>query len=105
MDKRVELHGTSRADMNGKRGVATDFHRYRADRFLKGPVHGAARQRRGVQGQADERAGRGDGRRNGWWDGGEQGEGKEQGEEGAGPAHVNDVSAAVAHVRVWQCEG
>ena len=26
MDKRVELHGTSRADMNGKRGVATDFH-------------------------------------------------------------------------------
>jgi len=28
MDKRVELHGTSRADMNGKRGVATDFHWY-----------------------------------------------------------------------------
>jgi len=26
MDKRVELHGTSRADMNGKRGVVTDFH-------------------------------------------------------------------------------
>ena len=26
MDKRVELHGTARADMNGKRGVATDFH-------------------------------------------------------------------------------
>ena len=26
MDKRVELHGTSRADMNGKCGVATDFH-------------------------------------------------------------------------------
>jgi len=26
MDKRVELHGTSRVDMNGKRGVATDFH-------------------------------------------------------------------------------
>ena len=26
MDKRVELHGTSRADLNGKRGVATDFH-------------------------------------------------------------------------------
>ena len=26
MNKRVELHGTSRADMNGKRGVATDFH-------------------------------------------------------------------------------
>ena len=24
MDKRVEIHGTSR--MNGKRGVATDFH-------------------------------------------------------------------------------
>ena len=26
MDKRVEIHGTSRADMNGKCGVATDFH-------------------------------------------------------------------------------
>ena len=26
MDKRVKIHGTSRADMNGKRGVATDFH-------------------------------------------------------------------------------
>ena len=28
MDKRVEIHGTSRGDMNGKRGVATDFHYY-----------------------------------------------------------------------------
>ena len=28
MDKRVEIHGTSRADLNGKRGVATDFHYY-----------------------------------------------------------------------------
>ena len=28
MDKRVEMHGTSRADMNGKRGAATDFHWY-----------------------------------------------------------------------------
>ena len=26
MDKWVEIHGTSRADINGKRGVATDFH-------------------------------------------------------------------------------
>ena len=26
MDKRVEIHGTAQADMNGKRGVATDFH-------------------------------------------------------------------------------
>ena len=26
MDKRVEIHGTTRAEMNGKRGVATDFH-------------------------------------------------------------------------------
>ena len=26
MDKRVEIHGTSRADMNGQRGFATDFH-------------------------------------------------------------------------------
>ena len=32
MHKRVELHGTSRADMNGKRGVATDYHSYPADR-------------------------------------------------------------------------
>ena len=29
MDKRVEIHGTSRADINGKRGVATDFHWYK----------------------------------------------------------------------------
>ena len=28
MDKWVEIHGTSRADMNGKRGIATDFHWY-----------------------------------------------------------------------------
>ena len=26
MDKRVEIHGTGRADINGKCGVATDFH-------------------------------------------------------------------------------
>ena len=26
MDRRVEIHGTSRTDMNGKCGVATDFH-------------------------------------------------------------------------------
>ena len=26
MDKRVEIHGTTRADINGKRGIATDFH-------------------------------------------------------------------------------
>ena len=26
MDQRVEIHSTSRADINGKRGVATDFH-------------------------------------------------------------------------------
>ena len=31
MDKRVEIHGTSRADMNGKRGVAIDFHYNRED--------------------------------------------------------------------------
>ena len=29
MDKRVEVHGTSRPDINGKRGVATDFHWYK----------------------------------------------------------------------------
>ena len=26
MDERVEIHGTTRQDMNGKRGLATDFH-------------------------------------------------------------------------------
>lgn len=26
MDKRVEIHGTARAEMNGKRGVAVDYH-------------------------------------------------------------------------------
>ena len=31
MDKRVEIHGTSRADINGKCGVATDFHYYEDD--------------------------------------------------------------------------
>ena len=31
MDKRVEIYGTSRADMNGKRGVAVDFHINRED--------------------------------------------------------------------------
>ena len=28
MDQRVEIHSTSRPDINGKRGVATDFHWY-----------------------------------------------------------------------------
>ena len=32
MDKRVEIHGTSRTDMNGKRGVAVDCHSSQADR-------------------------------------------------------------------------
>ena len=31
MDKRVEIHGTSRADINGQRGVATDFHSFPHD--------------------------------------------------------------------------
>ena len=35
MDKRVEIHGTSRADMNGKRGVATDFHPLDFDDYSK----------------------------------------------------------------------
>jgi len=26
LDERVEIHGTTRTDMNGRRGVATDFH-------------------------------------------------------------------------------
>ena len=26
MDKRVQIRGTTRQDMNGKRGLATDFH-------------------------------------------------------------------------------
>ena len=32
MDKRVEIHGTSRADMNGKCGVVTDFYAIDQDR-------------------------------------------------------------------------
>ena len=32
MDKRAEIHGTSRADTHGKRGVAVDFHINREDR-------------------------------------------------------------------------
>ena len=31
MGKRVEIHGTSRADMNGKRGATTDFHYYEGE--------------------------------------------------------------------------
>ena len=31
MDKRVAIHGTSRADMNGKRGVAIGFQYNRED--------------------------------------------------------------------------
>ena len=33
MDKRVEIHGSSRADMNGKRGVAIDFHPVGGEHF------------------------------------------------------------------------
>jgi len=32
MDQRVEIHSTSRADINGKRGVATDFLYIRGDK-------------------------------------------------------------------------
>ena len=32
MDQRVEVYGTSRHDLNGKHGVATDFHYYHDDR-------------------------------------------------------------------------
>ena len=39
MDKRVEIHGTSRADMNGKRGVATDFHWYEDESKWRYTVH------------------------------------------------------------------
>ena len=31
MDKRVEIHSTTRDDINGKRGVAIDFHYNRED--------------------------------------------------------------------------
>ena len=31
MEQRVEVHGTSRHDLNGKHGVATDFHCYEDD--------------------------------------------------------------------------
>ena len=32
MDQRVEVYGTCRNDLNGKHGVATDFHCYQDDR-------------------------------------------------------------------------
>ena len=32
MDQRVVVYGTSRHDLNGKHGVATDFHCYEDDR-------------------------------------------------------------------------
>ena len=35
MDQRVEIHGTSRTDMNGKCGVATDFHWYEDESKLR----------------------------------------------------------------------
>ena len=31
MDQRIEVYGTTRHDLNGKRGVATDFHGYASD--------------------------------------------------------------------------
>ena len=57
MDKRVELHDhTRRVDMNGECGVtATDCHCSRDDKSTWRHVHGQARLRRGVQGQAGER--------------------------------------------------
>ena len=34
MDKRVEIHGTGRADLNGQRGAATDFHLHMQDKTM-----------------------------------------------------------------------
>ena len=31
MDQRVEIYGATRHDMNGKRGIATDYHYYQDD--------------------------------------------------------------------------
>ena len=100
MDKRVEIHGTSRADTNGKRGVATDFQvpDGRTIRTHDLALHGQARRRRGVQGQAGERAGGGGGRRRrcrcrcgcGCGPGEGQGHRQGQGKEGAGRAQVSE---------------
>ena len=76
MDKRVEIHGTSRADMNGKHGVALDFHCYTEDRtkdrytvqFDSGeafkvkpanvPLRGRVVRAAGAEGQGEEGQGR-----------------------------------------------
>ena len=44
MDRRVELHGTSHVDLNGKCGIATDFHYYKADQ--SNSVYNAADKRK-----------------------------------------------------------
>ena len=93
MGKRVEVHGTGPADMNGKRGLASR-HRLSHDpwrRPERPAVHGAARQRRGVQGEASERAGRGAGRRGRRGRSG-SGQGEGQGEEGAERAQVRSLT-------------
>ena len=94
MDKRVELHGTTRADMNGKRGVATDFHpmgvatgdrttwRYTVkldggEAFKVKPAN--------VRAEGTAVGGGGIGR---WWGGRGQGEGEQEGQGREGPARA-----------------
>ena len=64
MDKRVEIHGTSRADMNGKRGVATDFHWYEDEGKCRYTVQldsGEVFKLKRVNVRAEETGGGGDG--------------------------------------------
>ena len=72
MDKRVEIHGTSRADINGKRGVATDFHWYEdeskwrytvqldsGEGFTLAPANGRAEGTGGASGAGKAKKGKG----------------------------------------------
>ena len=79
MDQRVEIHGTSRADINGKlRGVAIDFHWYEdrskwrytvqldsGEAFKLKPVNVRAEGAGGASGAGKAKKGKVEGGRNG----------------------------------------
>ena len=86
MDKRVEIHGTSRADLNGKRGVATDFHFLADDTTWRYTVKldgGEAFKLKRANVRA-ERAGGGSGGAEGARAGKVKGKGKGKGKKGKG---------------------
>ena len=91
MDKRVEIHGATWADMNSKRGVATNFHYCRADgtkdRYTVKLDGGEAFKVKPANVRAEGTAvgGGGIGR---WWGGRGQGEGEQEGQGREGPARA-----------------